>query len=217
MNSETSGAQRYFDNVPKAWDALYAPENRLAYLINKWLRKGLYERYRLTFKHCGDLTGATVLDIGCGTGRYSIECGKRGAKRVVGIDFAPSMIDYSRQVAKELNLSGRCKFICGDFTRHAFDETFNIALALGFFDYVQDAEPVFRKVAALVPRLFIASFPAPDFLWDIQRKIRYGWIKKCTIYNYTREQLEGLYRAASFPRFEILDVGTGFVGIAGTR
>jgi tRNA (mo5U34)-methyltransferase len=34
-----------------------------------------------------DLTGKTVLDIGCNAGFYSIEMKRRGAERVVGIDF----------------------------------------------------------------------------------------------------------------------------------
>src|SRR5215208_2038746 len=34
-----------------------------------------------------DLTGRSVLDIGCNAGFYSIEMKSRGAERVVGIDF----------------------------------------------------------------------------------------------------------------------------------
>ncbi len=41
-----------------------------------------------------DLRGATVLDVGCNAGFYSIEMKRRGAGRVVGID---SDLDYLRQ------------------------------------------------------------------------------------------------------------------------
>ncbi|MBD0274501.1 MAG: DUF1698 domain-containing protein, partial [Acetobacteraceae bacterium] len=34
-----------------------------------------------------DLSGKTVLDIGCNGGFYSIEMKKRGASRVLGVDF----------------------------------------------------------------------------------------------------------------------------------
>src|SRR5215469_15736583 len=33
-----------------------------------------------------DLTGATVLDIGCNAGFYSLELKRRGASRVLGVD-----------------------------------------------------------------------------------------------------------------------------------
>src|SRR3954467_11454433 len=41
-----------------------------------------------------DLTGRTVLDIGCNGGFYSIEMKRRGAARVLGVDFDE---DYLRQ------------------------------------------------------------------------------------------------------------------------
>ena len=41
------------------------------------------------FQHAvpADLSGKTVLDIGCNGGFYSIEMKRRGAQRVLGIDF----------------------------------------------------------------------------------------------------------------------------------
>jgi ubiquinone/menaquinone biosynthesis C-methylase UbiE len=92
MKSKIMGVQKYFDRVPKQWGAFYSHENWFKYLINKTLRKGLYKRYRLTFEHCGDFSGKTVLDMGCGTGRYSIECAKRGAGQVAEKDFNRDML-----------------------------------------------------------------------------------------------------------------------------
>jgi SAM-dependent methyltransferase len=217
MVSEITGAQRYFDRVPKQWDAFYSHENRFMFLINNLLRKGLYERHRLTFEHCGDLSGKTVLDIGCGTGRYGIECIKKGAIRVVGIDFAQSMIDFSRRIAKQMKVDDKCEFICDDFLTHQFEGRFDIILALGFFDYIKDAELIFKKIAMLNPHRFIASFPRFTSIWSLQRAIRYYWIKKCPIYNYSKEQLEQLYRKAPFQDYLIIPCGKGFLGVAGTE
>ncbi|MGD1875198.1 MAG: class I SAM-dependent methyltransferase [Mastigocoleus sp.] len=46
---------------------------------------------------------AKILDIGCGTGRHSIELAKRGYK-VVGIDLSESMLERAKQKAAEQNL-----------------------------------------------------------------------------------------------------------------
>ena len=216
MKSKTTGVQKYFDHVPKQWDALYSHENRFMCLINNLLRKGLYERYQFTFEHCGDLSRARVLDIGCGTGRYSIECVKRGASHVVGIDFAPSMIEFSQKMAQQMNAANKCEFICDDFLTYPFEESFDIVLALGVFDYIKDPEPMFKKIAQLAPCKFIASFPKFTFIWGIQRAIRYYWIKKCPIYNYTAEQLEHLYREAPFRHYQIIPCQRGFLGVAET-
>ena len=213
MKLEGQQAQEYFDSVPEQWDALYSHENRLKYAINKWLRKGLFTRHRLTFENCGDLTGAKVLDIGCGTGRFSIECAKRGANRVVGIDFAPSMIEYSQNIAEQMKVADKCKFICDDFLSHQFDEQFDVVLAQGVFDYVREPEPLFEKIASMKPRRFLASFPKFNLIWSIQRHIRYNWIRKCPIYNYTEEQLKQLYTRAPFTEYELIKCNIGFFGI----
>lgn len=206
-------AQNYFDKVPQQWDALYSHENKLKYFINKILRKALFERYRLTFEYCGNLAGAKVLDIGCGSGRFSLECAKRGATHVVGIDFAPSMIKYSQNVAKQMGVADKCEFICDDFLSHQFDETFDIVIAQGFFDYIAEAEPIFKKVAVLKPCKFVASFPRFTLIWGIQRKIRYELIRKCPIFNYTKTQLETLFREAPFDQYKVIEGARGFFGI----
>ena len=216
MSSDVKLAQQYFDKVPEKWDALYSHENKLKYALNRLLRKGLFHRYNLTFQHCGDLNGARVLDVGCGTGRFSIECAKRGAKRVVGIDFAPAMIEYSGKIAEQMGVAEKCEFICDDFLSHQFDESFDVVLALGLFDYIKEPLPIFKKIAALSPRKFLASFPRFTPVWGTQRLIRYYWIKKCPIYNYTPEQLEQLYCRAPFKHYQIIKGKKGLFGVAST-
>lgn len=46
-----------------------------------------------------DLTGKTVLDIGCNGGFFSIEMKKRGADRVLGIDFDERYLEQARFAA----------------------------------------------------------------------------------------------------------------------
>jgi tRNA (mo5U34)-methyltransferase len=54
------------------------------------------------FRHAvpEDLSGKTVLDIGCNAGFYSIEMKRRGADRVVGIDFDDRYLDQARFAAE---------------------------------------------------------------------------------------------------------------------
>lgn len=51
-----------------------------------------------------DLTGATVLDIGCNGGFYSIQMKRRGAERVLGIDVDDRYLNQGRYAARALGL-----------------------------------------------------------------------------------------------------------------
>ena len=51
-----------------------------------------------------DLTGATVLDIGCNGGFHAIQMKRRGAARVLGIDVDDRYLSQARFAAEVLNL-----------------------------------------------------------------------------------------------------------------
>ena len=47
-----------------------------------------------------DLSGRSVLDIGCNAGFYSLEMKRRGANRVLGVDFDDRYLDQARLAAE---------------------------------------------------------------------------------------------------------------------
>ncbi len=51
-----------------------------------------------------DLSGATVLDIGCNAGFYSIQMKRRGASRVLGVDIDDRYLNQARFAAETLGL-----------------------------------------------------------------------------------------------------------------
>jgi tRNA (mo5U34)-methyltransferase len=57
-----------------------------------------FERFRDTIPK--DLTGKTVLDIGCNAGFYSLEMKRRGAERVLGIDTDEHYLRQARFAAE---------------------------------------------------------------------------------------------------------------------
>ncbi len=73
-----------------------------------------------------NLTGATVLDIGCNAGFYSIEMKKRGAARVLGIDVDDRYLSQARFAAETLGLKI-------EFEKRSVYEVDSIP---GQFDYV---------------------------------------------------------------------------------
>jgi tRNA (mo5U34)-methyltransferase len=68
---------------------------------------GDYPRAKFArFEHAipKDLSGKTVLDIGCNAGFYSVEMKRRGAARVVGIDSSDAYLDQARLVSRVTGL-----------------------------------------------------------------------------------------------------------------
>src|SRR2546430_16690601 len=92
----------HFDRTAPAFDAIYTGEgvSPLRRLVHRVFFHDIHWRLALTLAECDVLAGASVLDIGCGSGGYLEELGRRGAARLVGLDFAPAMIELAeRRVA----------------------------------------------------------------------------------------------------------------------
>ncbi len=50
----------------------------------------------------GDLRGKTVLDIGCGSGLFSIAASALGAKKVIGFDYDPNSVSTAKEVLEHI-------------------------------------------------------------------------------------------------------------------
>ncbi len=214
MSRANENVRTYFDGIPAEWDALYSHENRGAHIFNRMFRPDLYERYRFTFTNCGPIEGASVLDIGCGTGRYSIEFARRGASKVVGIDFSEKMVDFSHRSSEQMAVQDRCSFLCADLMSFPTTESFDIVVAIGFFDYISDPQTALNRISLLTGGSLIASFPRNLPVWGLQRRIRYHLLKNCPIYNYTETQLHSLLANAGFEKIQTKRSHTGYLVVA---
>jgi SAM-dependent methyltransferase len=68
-----------------------------------------------------------ILDVGCGSGRHSLELSRRGYV-VVGMDLSDSMLERGRKIAKSENL--KVDFVQRDARRLKIHERFDVALML---------------------------------------------------------------------------------------
>ena len=68
-----------------------------------------------------------ILDVGCGTGRHSIELSKRGYN-VTGIDLSESLLEKAREKAAQSNLN--ITFLRHDARNLPFENQFDVALML---------------------------------------------------------------------------------------
>jgi SAM-dependent methyltransferase len=71
--------------------------------------------------------GASILDVGCGTGRHSIELAKRGYA-ITGLDLTPAMLARARAAAKAAGVD--VEWIQADATQFSLPQKYDAAICL---------------------------------------------------------------------------------------
>ena len=82
-----------------------------------------------------DLTGKTVLDLGCGYGHNCIDFVERGADKVIGIDISEKMLAVAKEESAHINIEYR-NMSMTDISKH--DERFDFIYSSLAFHYVKD-------------------------------------------------------------------------------
>jgi tRNA (mo5U34)-methyltransferase len=77
-----------------------------------------------------DLTGTSVLDIGCNAGYYAIEMKRRGADRVLGIDYDERYLAQAKLAAEVLEVDIEFRKLSVYNLRH-LGEKFDLVLFMG--------------------------------------------------------------------------------------
>jgi tRNA (mo5U34)-methyltransferase len=83
-----------------------------------------------------DLTGMTVLDVGCNGGFYSIEMKRRGAKRVIGIDHDEQYLDQAKFATEVLGLDITFERM-SVYDVPKLGERFDVVLFMGVFYHLR--------------------------------------------------------------------------------
>lgn len=202
MTEPSNRAAQFFDGYAQDFNAIYGNRNSaFNRVVNRLFRKAMRLRYEKTLQGCRPVEGHSVLDVGCGPGHYGIALARVGASRVLGIDFAPGMVELARRNAREAGTGSVCQFVEGDFLAHPLQRDWDYSIVMGFMDYVADSEPVIQKVASVTRVRAFFSFPKDGGLLAWQRKLRYR--NRCDLYLYTRDKVEALLRRSGISRYTI--------------
>ncbi len=210
-------AAAYFDRKAELFDSLYSLEKTTLFMrfMNRHFRSDIYERYLLTVSHVKSVRAQSVLDVGIGSGRYATGYAEAGVGRVVGVDISSSMLDLAREHVQRLNSpQTEFEFVLSDIDAYHTADKFDVVVAMGFFDYISEPVPSLRKLREFCTHSLIASFPSISFYRTPLRKVRYA-IKKCPVYFYRIDQIEGLAREAGFSNCQVTKIkGAGMDHVA---
>src|SRR6478735_1767230 len=201
---DTTGRVReHFRRKAFSFDHLYDEEHAL----QRMLRPGLFNRRELALEVARDYDAPSVLDVGGGSGRISELILAEGASRYVDVDLSDTMLDLARDRLERFE--DKVELVQGDFLTEPIEGQFDLVLALGYFDYIEDAAAHTRRIGELCSGSAVASFPRWTWTKGPVRKLRYEVKNKVRIFDYTESQLRELF--SGFEKITLHSGRSGFL------
>ena len=106
------------------------------------------ERFRLTMEFIARNVRAdmTVVDVGCGTGIFTVELLRRGAT-VKAVDYAPRALELTQALVEKLLPQRACaaEYLLRDVTRERLPDS-DLVIAMGVTPYVEDLAAFYANI-----------------------------------------------------------------------
>ncbi|MFD1677143.1 class I SAM-dependent methyltransferase [Alicyclobacillus fodiniaquatilis] len=145
----------------KTWESFY-DAHASVYMQNGFSQNTLSE-VDFLLEELNLPQGSNILDIGCGTGRHSVELAKRGFQ-ITGVDISSGMLKEAENAARGAGV--KVEFIQSDATRFTTSKLFDAAVSLcvgafGMSNYNDDPE---KHNASILRNIHNALKPGSPFV-----------------------------------------------------
>jgi precorrin-6B methylase 2 len=144
--------------------------------------------------------GDSVLEVGPGTGRYTVDFARRVAN-VTAVEHSPEMVAQLRRRLKREGVSN-CSIIEGEFVRTTLASTFDVVAIIGVLDYVGEPAIFLGKAASLARREIVFTTPYCSFLAKMHRAG--NRLRGIDVTTYTQDQIRSY-----LPGFQVEIAETG--------
>jgi SAM-dependent methyltransferase len=124
-----------------------------AYGMPEFYNRAIHLEQRLALASWLKLkAGTSVLDVGCGVGRWSRLLAARGAV-VTGVDLSPTMIAEAQRRAVVAGVSARCQFRVQDLSRLDVGRQFDVVLGVTVLQHILDPAALHAALMAMTAHL----------------------------------------------------------------
>jgi ubiquinone/menaquinone biosynthesis C-methylase UbiE len=176
--------------------------NKIAGRYDSWYltKTGQYvdrTEKRLVFSMLRTKSG-TALDLGCGTGNYTLELKRRGFD-VIGLDASDGMLEVARRKG--------LKCIKGDAYSLPFpDGSFDLVLSVTMFEFIHEPERVVKEIHRVLKHggeVLIGTMNGRS-AWFFFKRLKSLFVETAYRYArfYTPKELEKLLRDEGFREVE---------------
>lgn len=138
-------------------------------------RKVLVDSFRRNNFDIKYLKNKSILDIGCGSGRFSIALASFSAKKVIGLDLGDEGIKIARKVSKSNNIKN-VKFVKGSALELPFkDNSFDFVFCKGVLHHTGNLQKGLKEYYRVMKKNgmgFLYLYGSGGIFWESRKKMR---------------------------------------------
>lgn len=167
----------------------YFNTNKAQKEVSQYLKRGLasHANALLTAVAARDLEGATVLEVGGGTGSLLVELLKRGAACAINVELAPAYLIASKALAEQFGFKDRFTCLVADFAHDSDDIPVTDLVIMHRVVCCYPDMPGLVSAAARHARCILAlSFPRDVWFTRLHIEAQAWWLRRegLTFRNY---------------------------------
>lgn len=153
------------------------------------------------FRRAAPLEVTSVLDLGCGSGRMTVELAHRGYD-MIGVDSSPEMLMLARDAAERAHLAERCLWLQQDLTSFELYGTVEAVVScLDTLNHLTD----YRDLRACLSLVHNYLVPGGLFLFDVNSREKFEEIYADNVYTFESEDAFCIWQNTYHPRTHLAD------------
>ena len=151
----------------------------------------------------------TILDVGCGGGRTITKLAELAFHgKVFGMDYSKEMVEYSRDVNRDLIAQNRVSIVEGSVDKTGFpDNFFDLVTAIEtyyFWSNLQDAFQEIKRILKPQGCLLLINEMIKDGIYEKENK---GTIEKTHVRLKTLPEIQDILHCVGFKKIELFTKG----------
>ena len=149
----------------------------------------------------GFARGCAVLDLGCGSGRMTVELARRGYD-MTGVDLSPEMLDIARERAEREGLSDRMLWLCQDMREFELYGTVDVTVScLDSINHLTSPADLSRTLS------LVHNYLIPDglFIFDVNGRVKFETTYASTTYAMEEEGSVCIWQNDYNPKTKLCD------------
>lgn len=119
-----------------------------------------------------DIKGKSVIDLGCGSGRFTFLLEESAPRKLTGVDISDEMLRLARQKAAERG--SKARFIKGDLNDFVPEDQYDVVFSSTMCHYIFDLFPLFANIYDMLTYKGICIISVMNPMYSAQYPVKSG-------------------------------------------